>query len=457
MYAIVDIETTGGYASGCRITEIAIITYDGQREIARFDTLVNPGEPIPPYIQALTGITDRMVAGAPSFSEIALEIRRWLEGHIFVAHNVNFDYSFLKHHLGEAGFNLQEKKLCTVRLARKIFPGLPSYSLGNLCREFSIPLTGRHRAGGDAAATLLLFEYLMANDQEKVISGFLKHHTAEQYLPLHLPKERLENLPWKPGVYYFHDSKEKIIYVGKAVNIRKRVISHFSNNNPGKRKQEFIRNIHGITFQECATELMSLILESIEIHRLWPAYNRSQKKIEQVYGLFSYLDQNGYIRLCIEKRKTYMHPLFTFHRTLDGTTCLKSLVNEFQLCPALCFLQEHRGPCTGRLDGSCYGACEKAESPELYNQRAEAALECLQEDLPSFAFIDRGRHAAEQSCILVEQGKFYGMGYFSGELQVEDLSIVKSLITPFPDNGFIRDVIFRYASLYPDKVRRYSS
>ncbi|MFI5154495.1 MAG: PolC-type DNA polymerase III, partial [Chitinophagales bacterium] len=150
IFAIVDIETTGGYAANNGITEIAIVLHDGKTEIGRFESLVNPRQPVPRYIQALTGINDKMLADAPGFEEIAPTVFDYLKDSVFLAHNVNFDYSFVKFQLEAAGYELNSKKLCTVRLSRKIFPGLPSYSLGNLCRQFNIPNFQRHRAGGDA-------------------------------------------------------------------------------------------------------------------------------------------------------------------------------------------------------------------------------------------------------------------------------------------------------------------
>ena len=274
MYAIVDIETTGGYASANGITEIAILIYDGKEILERFRTLINPEIPIPVYIQALTGINDEMVRSAPLFKDVAQLIFDLLHKRIFVAHNVNFDFSFLHYHLAAAGYHLQTKKLCTVRLSRKIIPGLASYSLGRLCKQIGIEIIDRHRASGDAEATAMLFSMLLNKDSDGHISRALNQRSKEQSLPPHLPKEDIYKLPSVPGIYYFHDNKAKVVYVGKAKDIRKRVSSHFLNNKPGRQKQEFLRDIHHITFQECGTELISFILEAVEIKRLWPSYNR---------------------------------------------------------------------------------------------------------------------------------------------------------------------------------------
>ncbi|HEX8678091.1 MAG TPA: exonuclease domain-containing protein, partial [Segetibacter sp.] len=183
MFAIVDIETTGGYASGNSISEIAIAIHDGERMVDYFETLINPEVPIPRYIQALTGITNAMVTQAPLFEEVAPKIFGLLHDKVFVAHNVNFDYSFIKHQLAQFGYELDCKKLCTVRLGRKVLPGHQSYSLGSLCRCLGIEIAQRHRAGGDTLATVKLFECILKNDHQEEIKAMLKGKSKEQFLP----------------------------------------------------------------------------------------------------------------------------------------------------------------------------------------------------------------------------------------------------------------------------------
>src|SRR5882757_886558 len=214
MYAIVDIETTGGHANANGITEVAICIHDGKKVTQRYSTLVNPGRDIPVYISALTGITNEMVQDAPPFEDVAADIYHLLHGKIFVAHNVNFDFSFIRYHLSAAGYDLQCNKLCTVRLGRKILPGMPSYSLGKLCRHLGIDNESRHRAAGDAEATAILFSILLQNDTENHIWEALKQRSKEQVLPSNLPKEDIDQLPYTAGVYYFHNEKGKVIYVG---------------------------------------------------------------------------------------------------------------------------------------------------------------------------------------------------------------------------------------------------
>jgi DNA polymerase-3 subunit epsilon len=370
-----------------------------------------------------------------------------------VAHNVNFDFSFLHYHLAKSGYHLQTKKLCTVRLSRKILPGLPSYSLGKLCSSLGIEVLARHRAMGDAEATSILFSMLLENDQEGHINKTLNPRSKEQSLPPHLPKEDMDKLPSIPGIYYFHNSKSKVIYVGKAKNIKKRVSSHFANNKPGKQKQEFLRDVHHISFQECGTELIAFILEAIEIKRLWPAYNRSLKRFEHTYGLYLFEDQNGYLRMAVDKRNKFSKPFYTFNRVLDGHAMIKNLIGEFNLCPKLCFIQRNTEPCISINEQLCKQACQKIESPESYNQRVMTAVDNLKAKLPGFLLIDDGRNLTERSCILIENGHFYGMGYVLVAEIDQEISDLKKQLTPYPSNDYIRNLIFNYAIQFPFKTR----
>jgi DNA polymerase III subunit epsilon len=455
MYAIVDIETTGGYAAAHGITEISIHVFDGHKVVEIYETLVNPQQPIPYYIQSMTGITDDMVKDAPLFEEVAEKVYELLHNKIFVAHNVNFDYSFIKSHLAASNFILNSKKLCTVRLSRKIFPGFPSYSLGNLCHSLGITINDRHRAGGDTEATVKVFQLLLQNDKELVIEKSLSKGSKEQVLPPNVPKEQFDMLPYTPGVYYFHNEKGKIIYVGKAKNIRYRVNSHFSNNSQSRQKQNFLRYTYSISFQPCATELMAHILESTEIKKLWPIFNYSQKNAESVYGIFLYEDQNGYYRLAIEKNKKHLKPVHTFHYLADGHSILRKLIREYNLCPKLCFLQRDNTRCEGIKEKYCYGACELEENTNQYNGRVEKAIESLSTK-PSFAIMDDGLNGEERSCILIWEGKFYGMGYIPSDAQISDPEELKNLLTPYKENLFIRNIVTGYAARFPAKVKNFS-
>jgi DNA polymerase III subunit epsilon len=442
LYAIVDIETTGGYASSHGITEIAIYLHDGEKMLKRFETLVNPNQNIPYYITALTGINNRMVEDAPAFEEIAPVINEMLDGAVFVAHSVNFDFSFVKHQMLACGYEMKHKKLCTVRLGRKVFPGLPSYSLGNLCRSLELLIDNRHRAGGDAKATVKLFEHLLANGAQVHIDQMLKKTSAEQWLPLHLSKKDIEQLPQVPGVYYFHDAKHKVIYVGKAVNLRKRVSSHFTNNDAERKRQNLLRNIHKITFKECATELEALVFESAEIKRLWPRYNVSQKTLTQKFALYQFEDGRGYLRLAIDKKKKNLRPLYSFNLLHEGLVMLKKMAEEFELNEKLCF-----------LDKAAFGAAdmEFADTPVVHNGKIKRAIEALNEKLPTFAILDEGLNDNEKLCLLVERGSFWGMGYLPASLKIASADELKNHLNPYADNDTIRNSIYSFAEQYPEK------
>jgi DNA polymerase-3 subunit epsilon len=452
MYAVVDIETTGGYAGANGITEIAVLLHNGMEVEGSYHTLINPQVKIPRYITALTGIDNAMVEGAPRFGDVAEHIYNLLQGRIFVAHNVNFDYSFIRHHLDASGYSLQARKLCTVRLSRKIFPGLPGYSLGNLCRQLGISIAQRHRAMGDAAATARLLTKLIAADREGVITKMLKAGSRESYLPLNLPHTDIDNLPAVPGVYYFHDAKDRVIYVGKAINLRKRVTSHFSNNAPSRRKQELVRNVYRISYQECGSAIAASVFESIEIKRLWPVYNYSQKKWEFAFGLCTYEDRNGIKRLAIERKRKNLQTFYSFTLLAEGHTVLRKLIREHGLCPRYCFLQSDDQPCEGHQEQTCRGICAGRESAYAYNQRVEEAITHIQDELPTFAILDAGRRMGEKSCLLMERGSFYGMGFIPDESVFDTLADLKAMLTPYTGNENVRAMMIRHAELYPERT-----
>lgn len=453
LYAVVDIETTGGHASANGITEVAINIHDGNEIVESYTTLINPKQPIPVYITALTGIDDNMLSDAPTFDDVALQIYQLLNDKIFVAHNVNFDYSFLKHHLAAAGYDLQCKKLCTVRLSRKLIPGKSSYSLGKLCTALQIPIQNRHRAAGDADATSILFNLLLEYDQEGIIAEMLKKTSKEQVLPPHLDKASILRLPHQPGVYYFKDSKGKIIYVGKAKDLKKRVTSHFTGNTPNRQRQDFLRTIHHVDHVICGTELMALILEANEIKRLWPENNRAMKRYEHKYDLYVFEDQNGYLRLAIDKHKKNNNAFQSFNSLLEGYNFLNQLVDKYQLCAKLCYLQKTATKCYAHENGQCFGACSGIETVSVYNKKLNTALADIQKQQPSFALVDEGRKDNEFSCLVVENGKFYGMGYFTDKNYLSDgLAPIKNDLSIYQSNSYILNLILNYAEQHPQKL-----
>ena len=450
MYAVVDIETTGSHAGEGAITEICILITDGEKCLERWESLVNPEMPIPPFVQRLTGITDRMVSKAPRFSELAEKVYQLLNGKIFVAHNVQFDHSFIDIALQRQGYWLQGKRLCTVRLSQKIFPGQLSYSLGKLCRSLDIPLQDRHRAAGDALATLELFHRLLKQDRQGIISKSLPKSRSETKWPPNVPLADIDRLPYTPGVYYFLNKLGKAVYIGKAKNIRYRVNSHFTGRSLTRQRLRFMEHVHRIQFTECATDLMAQVLESIEIKQQWPRFNAAQKHREDVYGIFSFEDQQGYLRLGINKVRSGEQPIRTFHYLADGQSLIRKLIQEHQLCPKLCFLQRSAIACKEKAVGHCLGACEGAEDTNSYNTRVKKAIEALRQS-PSFALIDQGLRAGERSCILVVEGSFHGMGYLKESHPMDRRYLLKK-IPRMRENGFVRNLVLGHASRFPEKV-----
>jgi DNA polymerase-3 subunit epsilon len=354
-----------------------------------------------------------------------------LKDRVFVAHNVNFDFAFVKYHLQQAGFQLHTPKLCTIRLSRKVFPGFRKYGLGHLCRELGIQIENRHRAGGDATATTQVLDLVMRNNGYLLVKEMLKKENREQTIPANLPENQVKDLPSQPGVYYFHDNKGKVIYVGKAKNLKKRVVSHFTGLDTSQKRQEFLRKIHTITHAVCPSEFIACLLESVEIKRLWPVHNKSQKRYEQLWGIYLFEDSRGYHRLAIDKKRKYSSPVASFAMLVDAHRMLWKLVKEFQLHPVLCFL-DSTSP-------------REFPEPVEYNLQVKTALDWLGSQKETFLIRDR------EGCVLVEGGKFYGMGRIEGETEWS-LEKIKPLLVEYPENEVMRSMIRNFAEKYPGKV-----
>ena len=448
-FAIVDIETTGSYAAASQITEVAIFIFDGKEVIEEFSTLINPLQPIPFHIQALTGINDEMVQDAPTFPEVAERIFDLLQNRIFVAHNVHFDYSFLLASLKAAGYDWKAQRLCTVRLARRTFKGLPSYSLGKLCQSLGITLTDRHRAAGDARATVTLFQRIYENDAENFINKAIQANAKEQRLPTNIPTEVFESLPGTAGVYIFKNSSGKIIYVGKAINIKKRVISHFTGNNQGLRRQNFINEIADIEFRESGTELMALLMECDLIKKHWPIYNRALKKYEAKYGLISYEDQKGYLRLSICQIRKHVYPLYAFNTVHESTQFLMRLVKQHELDYRLISFFNAGNSTRERTD-----IINQTELPDVesYNSRANQALEDLINFKRSYIIIDRGRNTSEKSYIYFKDNKVHALGFIDNEMEIQNIEEIVCQENLVISNYYMNNLADNYALAFPSKI-----
>ena len=449
-YAIVDIETTGSYAAGNQITEIAIVIHNGTHILEKFQSLVNPGTLIPFHIQALTGISNEMVEDAPTFQELAPTIYQLLNKRIFVAHNVNFDYSFIVNELQNAGFAWRAPKLCTVRLSRKIIPNQSSYSLGKLCQNLGIHIHDRHRAMGDAEATVTLFEKLVREDKENIIETTLKK-TREHRLPTHINEDDFLKLPETTGVYLFHNAVGKIIYVGKAVNIRNRVLSHFSGSSGTQKRQTFINDIHHIDYIETGTELMSLLTECRLIKQYWPTHNRALKKFEPKFSLIQYTDQRDYIRLVVSPYDKHAKAIQHFERPYEANQLLLQLMQEFELDNRLCyFYSVHTDP-KPKTDYTTLPAAD------FHNSKVEDALEKVKADSQSFILIDQGRNLDEKSYILFKNNNLYAFGFFDRDLAITDYEDIIKEDDKCVSNYYMNALVLQYIERFPSKVVRLSN
>lgn len=441
MYAIVDIETTGTNASYNSITEVAIYVHDGNRVVDEWHSLINPQSEIPVFISQMTGITNQMVANAPTFKEVAQEIFTVLHDKIFVAHNAGFDYSFIKSHLAENGYDLHTKKLCTVRLSRKIFPGFKSYSLGRLSEALGVTIENRHRAQGDALATAEIFSMLIRSDKGNHIDTALKRTSKEQHLPPNLDRVVLEALPAVCGVYYFHDENGKIIYVGKAINIKSRVYGHFTYADYHGKENDLRNSVYDITYELTGNELIALLLESEEIKRKFPKFNHAQKQWDRNYCIFRYTDQRGYMHLAIERFNIKKEVLKVFPDYLSARNYLNEKMHSFRLCAKYCHLQTVKKQCYNYDLGICQGACIEKEETGSYNERVDASIASFNESGHSYVILGKGRNEEEKSVVFVEKGHYLGFGFCATENMNGDATVLRDCIKWRPDTPDVQRIL----------------
>ena len=438
-FAIIDVETTGGSARFERVTEIAIVLHDGEKVIDTYSTLINPERSIPWNITQLTGISDDMVATAPKFFEVARKIVEMTENAIFVAHNVTFDFGFIREEFARLGYQYTRQQLCTVRLARKVFPGLPSYSLSNLKNHFGIAAARSHRALDDTLATVRLFEYILAEQEggASSIKSLMRAGLKESKLPPGITIDKLDALPEACGVYYLHDQEGDVIYVGKSLNIRKRLYEHFADHTPKGEKMR--AGAADISCEVTGSELVALLLESAEIKRLQPRINRALRMRQYNAGIYTYTDQLGYQCLVAGKPGKKASPglttLIELPKLESARGYLASIVRQYELCHRLCHLDFHERACFHHSIKQCRGACVAEESPAEYNARVTEAMKVISRTLTgNFLYHELGRTQGEKALVLVEEGHFLGFGYAETEeegFQVEDLR--ERVSSPYKD------------------------
>lgn len=373
----VDIETTGGSYRNSRVLEVAAIRFENGQITKEFSTLVDPGTRIPPVITSITGIREADIVGAPAFEEIADELLEMLDGAVFVAHNVRFDYSFLKQEFAMIGTSFNPRLLCTVRLSRYLYSDQKGHSLEKLIARHSIPVLERHRALEDARAILYFSQLAFDQHGPENFADALTHQLKSQSLPPHLDLNELETIENVPGVYVFKDETNQPVYVGKSVTLKKRVLSHFQSTSPKELK--ISQQVHHVETIPTGSELAALLLESKMIKELMPIYNRMLRRVSQ-YAMLVKKEQDGYSNLAVVSgnvdNETDLSTIYgVYSNRMKAKTTIIELTRAYQLCPKLMGIEKGKGACFSYSLGRCKGACIGKEDAVSYNQRFETALE----------------------------------------------------------------------------------
>lgn len=450
MYAIVDIETTGGSAASSKIIEIAIVLHNGKEVVERYSTLLNPKCRIPYYITQVTGINDEMVRDAPAFYEVAKHIIELTKDATFVAHNCAFDYSFVRAAYKDLGYDYNRKTLCTVKLSKSTFKGLPSYSLGNLCERLDIHIKDRHRALGDAEATAILFGKILTLNSSVSHQTSLLLDTPKRNIPPLLNESVLDKIPSGiTGVYYFYNQTGDVIYVGKSNDIKKRIMQHFASKSGGKALR-MLHEMADISFENTGSELVALLLESDEIKRIKPFYNRAQKRAtsSSYYGIYESMDDKHYLQLKIERYRDDRESLLTFDNLNMAKASLNKAVENFQLCLSKCDLHAFSGPCFNYQIKKCKGACAEIEEAESYNKRVTLAIDSFNFQNKSFFLIGNGRNQNEKSMVCIEKGQYIGFGYLDLRYTQNNLAEMASCIKRYKHNRDIQKILSALMSKY---------
>ena len=441
MYCILDIETTGGQFNEEGITEIAIYKFDGHQIVDQFISLVNPEKPIQPFVVKLTGINNAMLRSAPKFYEVAKRIIEMTEGCILVAHNSSFDYRILRTEFRRLGYDFDKETLCTVELSKKLIPGHLSYSLGKLVRALGIPMADRHRASGDAMATVKLFKMLLSKDLEKeIVKSYIKTEIKTGLSPKLL--DIVESLPSRTGIYYIHNEKGDLIYIGKSKNIKKRVNQHFSGTSRKCLKIQL--EVYAVTFEETGSELIALLKESEEIKINKPIYNRAQRKSIFQWALYQEKDENGYINLKLQKADGRKKEITSFVSIQEGKNALFRITSHYNLCQKYTGLYETKNACFQYKIKECDGACIGEISAEVYNKRVQEFIQKNQFENDNMVVIDKGRSIEEHSAILIENGIYKGYCFYDLNYQINTIEILKNIIIPMQNNRDTRNIIHGY-------------
>ena len=382
-----------------------------------------------------------MLRSAPKFYEVAKRIIEITEGCILVAHNASFDYRILRTEFNRLGYDFKMPTLCTVELSKKLILEQPSYSLGKLVRSLGIPMADRHRASGDALATVQLFKLLLAKDTEKeIVKSFIKTEIKPGMLPKLL--DIVEALPSKTGIYYIHNENGDLIYIGKSKNIKKRVNQHFTGTNSKSKKIQ--RDVYAVTYEETGSELIALLKESEEIKVNKPIYNRAQRKSIFQYALYSFKDEKGYLALRVEKADGRKKEITSYTSLQEGKNALFRITEKYHLCQKINGLYETKNACFQYKIKECNGACIGEETPEVYNEKVKEFLTENSFENQNMVIVDRGRTHNERSAVLIENGIYKGYCFYHLNYQINNIEILKNIIISMQHNRDTKTIIQTY-------------
>lgn len=372
--SFVDIETTGTSIRNNKIIEIGIIRVEGKKKVGEFSTLINPYTGLDPFITNLTGITQEALSNAPSFEKVAKDILQILTDSLFVAHNVRFDYGFLKHTFRQYGIEFSMRHACTVKLAKTLYPGLPAYNLDTLIERFRIECRHRHRALDDAKVLWKFYTKTLTEKGETRLETAFNHVLKRPTLPLHITEEELDTLPDSSGVYIFYGDSDLPLYIGKSIHLRERILSHFANDHHSTTDMKISQQIKRVDIRITDGELGALLLESTLIKTLQPLYNRKLRYARKMNGLMLIQTDDGYhavnqetIDLIIPEQLKTLLGIFSSRK--HAQTLLYSLAKQYNLCPKLLGIEQSTRACFFYSLGICFGACITKENPIKYNLR----------------------------------------------------------------------------------------
>ena len=437
MYAVLDIETTGGQFNEEGITEIAIYKFDGHQIVNQLISLVNPQKEIQPFVVKLTGINSAMLRLAPKFHELAKRIIEITEDCVLVAHNASFDYRVLRNEFSRLGYDYQKDTLCTVELAQKLLPEMPSYSLGKLVRNLGIPLADRHRAYGDALATLKLFQLLLSKDTEKtILTSMIKSDIKTGLNPKFF--DITENLPTSVGIYYIHNEEGVIIYIGKSRNIKKKIMQHFTNNSVLFKKVQ--KETYTVTFEKTGTELIAILKEAEEVLLNHPKYNKVTKKGIFPYSLYVKTNLQGYFYFSLEKTDGRKRNYMAFTSLTEGRKFIDKITAGFEWPFYTEILHEKKSKKETEETFSTLVELDFA----AYNKLLLNLLQNYNVDDGAVLILDKGRTVNERSAVVIEGGKLSGYCFYDLNYQINDPARIAANLTPITFHRNNRNIILNY-------------